>query len=277
MDPMPVTAIRRCFLAAAAFLGYHPQRAQSAQKNAMFFACFAFFAVCVFASVTAASDDQPMTRCASCHFANISTVPAPQHLGDWQRSAHGKRGVGCNQCHGGDPWTYEPLQAHRGVLDPADPASPVHAANLVRTCAGCHGSITRAFSASLHQKLVGEDAARTPTCVACHGVMSARVPSPAGLESRCASCHELGTRRGDYASAMRTALEALTIEQLRADALDHSMERVTDPARRAEVTMALRDVRSALAGAVDAAHTFDVPAINERVGEAKRRLDGLAP
>lgn len=275
MDPMPVTAIRRWFLAAAALPVNQPQSSQRTQRTIFLFAVLAAFAV--FVVPGAASDDQPMTRCASCHFANLSTVPAPEHLGDWQRSAHGKHGVGCNQCHGGDPWTYEPLQAHRGVLDPADPASPVNAANLVRTCAACHGSITRAFSASLHQKLVGADAARTPTCVACHGVMSARVPSPAGLESRCASCHELGTRRGEYASAMRTALEALTVEQLRADALDHSMERVTDPARRAEVTMALRGVRSALAGAVDAAHTFDVPAINERVREAKRRLDGLAP
>jgi cytochrome c7-like protein/cytochrome c554/c'-like protein len=222
----------------------------------------------------AADAGQPLTRCASCHFANMTTVPAPEHLGDWQRSAHARHGVGCNQCHGGDPWTYEPVQAHRGVLSPIDPASPVNSENLVRTCAPCHASITQAFSSGVHRQVPIGDARRAPTCTACHGVMSARVPSPAGLESRCGSCHPAGSR-SDYAGTMRRALEALNVERVRADVLDGDIERTTDRTRRAELTIAVRDIRLALAGAVAAAHTFDIPAINERVGDARRRLDAL--
>src|SRR5512143_3575515 len=80
-------------------------------------------------------------RCVACHFANIATVPAPDRLAAWDKSAHAKHDVGCDACHGGDPTTYQPVDAHRGVLNSRHPLSTVNRANLALTCAACHGGV----------------------------------------------------------------------------------------------------------------------------------------
>ena len=90
------------------------------------------------------------TRCAECHFANLSAVPSPSYLGDWEHSAHARHGVGCDRCHGGDPLTYQPTEAHKGVLNRTNQNSPIHPANIARTCAPCHQAIAVAFSGGFH-------------------------------------------------------------------------------------------------------------------------------
>jgi hypothetical protein len=231
--------------------------------------------VALVAATTASSAFAQTTtsRCAECHFANMSSVPAPQHLGDWQQSPHGKRGIGCDKCHGGDPMTFQPAEAHRGVLNSDNPASPVNRANLVRTCAPCHERNATAFRGSLHQVLLRGDDARAPTCVTCHGVMLARVPSPAALESRCAQCHPAGSARGEYPSLMRAGVESLNIQRQRAEDLQPAVERIPDRERRVELLASLYDARTALKDAIAGAHTFDLRTLTERVDTAKRRLD----
>ena len=227
--------------------------------------------VTLFASATFAQTTT--SRCAECHFANMSSVPAPQHLGDWQQSMHGKRNVDCDKCHGGDPMTFQPVEAHVGVLNSENPASPVFRANLVQTCAPCHERNTSAVRRSIHQALVRADDPRAPTCTTCHGVMSARVPSPAALESRCAACHPSGSVRGEYPGLMHDGVERLNAQRDRADVLEQAIEKVTDRTRRVELLAALYDARTALKEAVAGAHTFDVRTLVERVDAAKRRLD----
>src|SRR5689334_24848793 len=121
------------------------------------------------------------TRCAACHFANISDVPSPERLGDWQRSAHARHVVGCHECHGGDPWAVVPRDAHRGVVAAGQPSSPVNAANVVWTCGRCHESNARAFERSTHRASPARDGETAPTCTTCHDTMRAAVPSPAAL------------------------------------------------------------------------------------------------
>lgn len=223
-----------------------------------------------------ASAQTTTSRCAECHFANMSSVPAPQHLGDWQQSAHGKNSVSCDKCHGGDPSTFQPAEAHRGVLGADNPASPVYRANLVRTCAPCHERNATAFGSSLHQVLVRADDQRAPTCTTCHGVMSARVPSPVGLEARCATCHRSGSPLGEYPSLMRGGVESLNVQRQRADELQLAIERITDRTRRVELLASVYDARTALKEAIAGVHTFDLPTLTERVDTAKRRLDLIA-
>lgn len=58
------------------------------------------------------------SNCADCHVANVYTAPASNHLDEWSRSPHGRNSVGCERCHGGDPGTFERLQAHRDEPGP---------------------------------------------------------------------------------------------------------------------------------------------------------------
>lgn len=214
-----------------------------------------------------------VTRCAACHLANLAHVPGAEHVSDWQRSAHAKHNVGCQECHGGNPWSFEPREAHRGILHPSLPTSPVNRLNLVETCARCHQRIALAFSTTLHATLVQLDERRAPTCTTCHGVMSARVPSPATLESRCGVCHPAGSARGDYPARMREAIEALNAQRERADALQDEVERLSEYSTRVTLLVALIDTRTVLNEAVAAVHRIDPQSILEQSAAARRRLD----
>jgi len=227
------------------------------------------------ALVVARASAQPVTRCAACHFANMSSVPGAEHLGEWQRSAHAKQQVGCDKCHGGDPWTYLPADAHRGVLHPSRPGSPVNAMNLVGTCGQCHRANATAFNGSLHQSLVRSDERRAPNCTTCHGAMRAEVPSPAALEQHCAACHPAGSARGDYPAVMRAAVEGVNALRARADALDDAIANVPAHARRVELLVALYNARTTIKDAVARIHTFDARAVNERLAAARKQLDAL--
>jgi hypothetical protein len=218
---------------------------------------------------------QPVTRCAACHFANMSEVPAPEHLGEWQQSAHARQLVGCDKCHGGDPWSYLPAEAHRDVVHPSNPASPVNPANIVGTCGRCHRANAQAFAASLHQTVANADHRRAPNCTTCHGAMRAQVPSPAALELRCGQCHPAGSALGDYPALMRTAVESLNALRARADALDDVVAQVPEHARRVELLVALYNARVTIKEAIARVHTFDAQAVTERLVAARKQLDAL--
>lgn len=217
-----------------------------------------------------------MTRCVSCHLSNRAIVPSPQHLAEWQQSAHAKQGIGCEKCHGGDPWSDQPIVAHRGVIGPASSASPVHRVNLVRTCAPCHMRNAQAFSSTLHQTLVQADERRAPTCITCHGAMSARVPSPSALETRCAACHPPGSVREAYPGRMRAAVEALNRLSTQATALEGDVARLPDHGQRVELMLALTYAHSTIKDAIARVHGFDLEGVADRAGVAQRQLDAVA-
>jgi len=226
-------------------------------------------------ALPAAVSAQPMTRCAICHFANMSSVPEPGHLGEWQQSAHARQQVGCDKCHGGDPWSVLQAEAHRGVVPPSNPASPVNDRNLVATCGACHKANAAAFRDSVHESLVKVADRRAPSCTTCHGAMRAQVPSPATLEQHCAECHLSGSRRGDAPAVMRAAVESLNALRARADALDDAVAQVPDHARRVELLVALYDARVTIKEAIARLHSFDAVAVNARLAAAKRQLDAM--
>ena len=234
--------------------------------------CTAALVVTAVAHVSA----QTMTRCASCHFANVQDVPSPDYLDDWQQSAHAKHVVGCHECHGGDPWTVLPADAHREVLAPTHPLSPVASRNLVRTCARCHPGIAKAFSGTLHQTLVQAGDTRAPDCATCHGPMRETVPSPAALEARCAECHPAGSARAAYPALMRNGIEALNALRARADAIDDAIARVPEHSRRVELLVAMYSTRQSLKESMARVHAFDVQQLNVALAAARRQLDDLA-
>ena len=127
------------------------------------------------------------SACADCHFAAVAP-PAPEHVAEWDNSAHSRNNVGCEKCHGGDPTTFESLPAHRGILGSANPASPVNRQNLPRTCGTCHAGPLAAFQKSRHFALLEKGDTNVPVCATCHGAAGFNRPSPKALEAS-ARCH----------------------------------------------------------------------------------------
>ena len=226
-------------------------------------------------SIASASAQDVVSRCVSCHVANPRTVPMATHLAEWRASAHGRRGIGCEHCHGGDPLEEQPVYAHRGVLGAAHPNSMVHAENLVRTCAPCHLRNAQAFRTSLHHTLVQAGERRAPTCITCHGAMNTRVPSPATLEARCAACHPPASARGAYPALMRTAVESVNALSARETALEDRVAALADHERRVELMVALTFARAALKDAVALVHAFQVQNVDERTAAIRQQLDSI--
>lgn len=221
------------------------------------------------ASASAAS------RCVDCHTAIHSPPSVASRLAEWQQSPHAAHGVGCEQCHGGDPQQDQPQWAHRGILHSSRPNSPVNRANLFRTCAPCHASQAVAFSESLHRVLLEGDDLRAPSCSTCHGSMTARVPAPDVLEARCASCHPAGSRRGEYPSIARAGIEEIARRRAALAERSEQIAAIGDADRRRELRARWDTANRATADAVTAFHAFDLPRMRALLDAARRETEDL--
>ena len=225
-------------------------------------------------SVTAEAQS---SRCASCHFANMETAPAPDHLSDWDSSPHGRNSVGCEACHDGDSTTFERTLAHREVLSRGNPASPVNRANIPETCGSCHAGPYTNFQQSQHFALLNDGNQRVPVCVTCHGDVGARLLSPTGLERTCDSCHGedgVAPRPGRAANA-RSLIEGAAEVRESLEAARRLIERIQDSARQAEMEEAYNQAEVPLIQARQAEHRFVFDALEERLGVARERTATL--
>jgi len=124
-------------------------------------------------------------------------LPTDQ-LAQYDTSVHGRRLAGgdakvatCVSCHG----------VH-GILPPNDARSPVHPANVAKTCAHCHADATYMadyhvptdqflkYQRSVHgwMLLVQLDTS-APTCNDCHGNHGAFPPGATSVDAVCGQCH----------------------------------------------------------------------------------------
>jgi hypothetical protein len=216
------------------------------------------------------------SRCADCHFSRPD-APAREHLADWDRSAHGRNGVGCERCHGGDATTFEPLLAHRNILNSSNPASPVHRRNLSTTCGTCHAGPFVAFQKSRHFSLLEKGDTQVPVCSTCHGAAGYRRPSPRALESQCAQCHGPNriAPRPERAEAARTLYDALHEARDQMKTARSLVGRVKDTARRTRLEQAYQQADVPLIEAVRAGHEFVYDDLKERLSVARQRIDAL--
>src|SRR5512141_962956 len=92
--------------------------------------------------------------CVHCHsgLPGSSFVGAKSH--SWTGSAHQKRGVTCDKCHGGNPAAPGEKEAHQGVLGSKNPQSSIYYKNIPSTCGKCHGAEYFKFKRSLHYRLL---------------------------------------------------------------------------------------------------------------------------
>jgi hypothetical protein len=224
----------------------------------------------------AAAQGLSQSRCADCHFANPGATSAA-HLSEWDTGPHGRRSVGCESCHGGDPKSFEPFVAHQGILARVNPASPVHRSNMPKTCGTCHAGPFVNFQKSKHYELLRAGDRDVPTCATCHGEAAGVRLSPRALESRCSQCHGAGkvAPRPEFAANGRLALEGLReTRQMLRDAR-RAIERVKDPVRRKALEEDARNAEVPLIEATQAGHAFVYDQLEDRLQTARSRIAAL--
>lgn len=222
------------------------------------------------------SGAQTTSRCADCHFANPGSV-SPAHLSEWEMSAHGRRDVGCETCHGGNPRSFEPFVAHQDILARTNPASPVHRANLPRTCGACHTGPLVAFQRSRHYELLRAGDRNVPNCATCHGEAAGTRLSPKALEAQCAQCHGAGkvSPHPDRPAQGRLALDGLREARASLREARAAIARVKDPARRKGLEAVAQQAEVPIVEAVQASHAFVYDQLNERLETARIRITAL--
>jgi cytochrome c553 len=228
-----------------------------------------------FACLAATQVRQP-SRCADCHFANPGSTTM-WHLSDWENSAHGRNGVGCEGCHGGDPTTFDSFPAHQGIRKATEPGSPLHRVNIPRTCGACHPGPFAQFQKSKHYELVRAGDREAPTCITCHGNNGAYLPSPKALASECARCHGAGKRAQNMDRPADGRLNFTRVREIRSslEESQRGIRKVKDAGRRQKLEAELQEARAALAAAVHAAHAFVFDEMRARLDTASARADLL--
>jgi len=215
------------------------------------------------------------SRCADCHFANPGSTSL-WHLSEWDNSAHGRKSVGCEGCHGGDPTTFDSFPAHKGILKATEFGSPVHRMNIPKTCGACHPGPFAEFQKSRHYELVREGNRDAPTCITCHGTNGAYLPSPKALKSECARCHGAG-KVAQHTDRPAEAQNFVRVREIRAllNESERAVRRIKDSRRRKELEGDLREARAALSASVHAAHSFVFDEMRARLDIAAKRADVL--
>jgi hypothetical protein len=219
---------------------------------------------------------QTSSRCADCHFANPGSVSS-SHLSDWDLSAHGRKLVGCESCHAGDPRSFEPFLAHKDILARTNPASPVHRTNLPKTCGTCHTGPLVAFQRSKHYELLRAGDKNVPTCTTCHGEAAGVRLSPKALESQCAQCHGAGkiAPHTEFPARGRLAVEGLREARALLKDIRSAITRVKDPARKKSLEDAAQQAEVPIIEATQAGHAFVYDQLEERLATARARLAAL--
>jgi hypothetical protein len=219
---------------------------------------------------------QQVSRCADCHYAQAS-VPAQDHLFDWDRSPHARNNVGCEKCHGGNPTVFEASFAHRGILGPGDKKSPVNRANLPATCGGCHVGPFVAFQDSRHYALLKSGDEHGPTCSTCHDAVAGTLLSAAALEKQCGHCHgpKEVAPRADRAKHARVMYDTLNVVREQLKLAQAMIKRVDDRQRRADLMREYEQATVPLTRAINAGHKFVYDDLENYVGVAQQRVEAL--
>jgi hypothetical protein len=211
-------------------------------------------------------------RCAACHIRIVWTESKITHADEWVTSKHALRGVGCENCHGGDAKTNDETLAHRGVKKSTDASSPVHSKALPVMCGRCHRAELGEFASSAHRQLLSNGDAAAPTCTSCHSSMAADVPSPAALEVQCRHCH--GSDSSDRAHRARLELEELTRLRTILKRARFAIGAAANP-ERASLTTQWSNTEVAIREVVAALHGFDQRSVEDRLSVARVQTERL--
>lgn len=204
--------------------------------------------------------------CVRCHESERLPISLGHSFEEWKASIHGRAGVGCSKCHGGDAKAADAATAHRGVLPAADPASSVHAGRIADTCGACHKREREAYAGTVHARELREHG-RGANCLTCHGAMATSLPTPSELDARCSVCHA----KPMQAQAALAMLAAVKIQLHRTGTAMRAAKR-SDPRWHADAQRRFHDIERDYGGIQLTWHTFRTATVLEE----SRDLLGLA-
>jgi cytochrome c553 len=153
----------------------------------------------------------------------------------------------CNSCHG-----------NHG-------AAPPNVASVANVCGTCHSIFADQFKASPHEKPFAEMG--LPGCVTCHENHAIVHPTDEfladGADSKCASCHEPGTKGAEAAAAMYASLRRLHEDTAAAKAMLRIEAEAGMEVSKVQFELAQAD--EALTKARTDVHYFDPAAVQKAV------------
>lgn len=133
--------------------------------------------------------------CASCHSnAGLNAeyqMKYPDAAMHYQESIHGRAlmemglivAPSCNDCHG----------VH-DIKRAVDRDSPIHGANVAKTCGKCHVKVEQIYNESVHGKSMLKGEGGGPVCSDCHTAHEVEKPQSGHFkrasDKRCGRCHE---------------------------------------------------------------------------------------
>jgi hypothetical protein len=134
--------------------------------------------------------------CLTCHTAKWMKPKFRVVVAQWRQSVHYRNGIGCNDCHGGDPknaaLAMSPQKGFVGV--------PKYR-GVMNFCGKCHIDIMKSCCASGHC-IALMTTGKGPNCVTCHGAHEVKRASIDLINpSLCGRCHSY-----ELAKTMKAAL-----------------------------------------------------------------------
>ncbi|MCF7764900.1 MAG: cytochrome c3 family protein [Verrucomicrobia bacterium] len=133
--------------------------------------------------------------CSRCHSNQRLTgdyqLRQPDAVAQYTDSIHGKAllkmglivAPSCNDCHG----------VH-DIVRSVDRTSPIHHANIAKTCGTCHLGVEKTYLQSAHGKALVNGDPGAPTCTDCHTAHTIEKPRQnhfkAQSDQRCGTCHQ---------------------------------------------------------------------------------------
>lgn len=203
------------------------------------------------ANAAEAAAGKDANQCVACHEVEELPITLGHSMPEWRGSAHGRAGVACEKCHGGDPKARDAAAAHKGVLPASDPASLISSQKVSAMCGSCHKDQLAAYKSTVHADEIVHDTVAA-TCVTCHGAMATSLPSPNELKTRCTVCHE---RPIEPRAALSWLAAAKTELKRTRRLLEDAQKQVPDWHK--DAIQRFHDMEKAYAKIVLKWHTFD--------------------
>ncbi len=122
-----------------------------------------------------------------CHADKFRELASSAYI-QWSESKHGLNGITCDKCHGGNASAYYKEEAHKGIIPPTDPSSPLYYTKVPELCGQCHRKELEAFKQSKHYELL-ESLHQAPSCTTCHPPHKYDVRKPEEFVRFCGACH----------------------------------------------------------------------------------------